>query len=126
MTWTGRWIGSFSPSTVPKFRSARSKVHIHHKYVYLLFHPSSVLTRSVEFYPLSTGTLGEMKVFESEPSGLSELKAPLGVSYRCWAAKQYSMTSSNDNATLILTNFQIQPYLDNDDNDKVFGEGNND
>jgi len=66
-----------------------------------------------------------MKVFESEPSGLSELKAPLGVSYRCWAAKQYSMRStvSNDNATLILTNFQIQPYLDNDD--KVFGEGNN-
>ncbi|EFX87714.1 hypothetical protein DAPPUDRAFT_96763 [Daphnia pulex] len=79
-----------------------------------------------------------MWMFGSEANALKELQAPLGLSYRCYAAKQFplrplgsgavvagrinnnnNIQPANDNATLIFSNFQLQPFIDNQ---KVFGE----
>jgi hypothetical protein len=51
---------------------------------------------------------------------LVDIGAPLGKSYRCWAQKQFPLLNGRDNATLLLGNFQLQPFLDGQ---KVFGEG---
>jgi hypothetical protein len=79
-------------------------------------------------------------MFGSEANALKELQAPLGLSYRCYAAKQFpllplgsgavvagrinnnnsNIQPASDNATLIFNNFQLQPFIDNQ---KVFGEG---
>ena len=76
-------------------------------------------------------------MFGSEANALNELQAPLGLSYRCWASKQFpmlplgsgavaagrnnnSIQQTRDNATLIFNNFQLQPFIDNQ---KVFGDG---
>ena len=53
----------------------------------------------------------------------TELQAQLGFSYRCFASKKYELVpldGGRDSATLILSNFQFQPFL----NDQTaFGEG---
>lgn len=66
-------------------------------------------------------------MYGSEADALIQLKAPLGQSYRCWAAKKYnflpldgSVSTYKDNATLVMSNFQLQPFLDDQ---TVFGEG---
>ena len=59
---------------------------------------------------------------------LTGLQAPLGMSYRCWAPKQLplqplggaSIAARKDNATLLVNNFQLQPFIDDL---KVFGDG---
>ena len=59
-------------------------------------------------------------MFASRTESLVDIGAPLGNSYRCWAQKQFPLFNGRDNATLLLGNFQLQPFLDGQ---KVFGEG---
>ena len=79
-------------------------------------------------------------MFGSEANALTELQAPLGISYRCFASKKFtllplesgavvagrinanSIQRNNDKANLTLTNFQIQPFVDGQ---KTFEEGKN-
>ncbi|KAI9560109.1 hypothetical protein GHT06_014119 [Daphnia sinensis] len=76
----------------------------------------------------------ELRTFGSEANALSELKAPLGFSYRCLSPKQFVLLPLDggsivlgqnknpnipDKATLLLENFQFQPFLGDQ---KVFGE----
>ena len=69
-------------------------------------------------------------MFASEETSLADLKAPIGRSYRCWAPKKFPLVPLgsaampagriNDNATLLVSNFQLQPFLDDQ---KIFGQG---
>lgn len=68
-----------------------------------------------------------MRMYGSEASALTELQAPLGFSYRCWAPKNFPLlplggiqSAQKDNASLLVNNFQLQPFVDDK---KVFGDG---
>ena len=65
----------------------------------------------------------QVKTLISQVGSTSMMQAPLGYSYRCLAPKRYSMVpldGARDNATLLLTNFQFQSFLEQDNS---FGEG---
>lgn len=67
--------------------------------------------------------LDQIKTLVSQPGALSMMQAPLGYSYRCLAPKRYTMLpldGARDNATLVLTNFQFQSFLEAE---TAFGEG---
>jgi len=64
----------------------------------------------------------QIKTLVSQPGALSMMQAPLGYSYRCLAPKRYTMLpldGARDNATLVLTNFQFQSFLEAE---TAFGE----
>ena len=77
-------------------------------------------------------------MFGSEANAVTEVKAPLGFSYRCFANKNFTLSPLdsgaavaglinansiqriNDIANLTLNNFQIQPFVNGQ---KTFEEG---
>jgi len=71
---------------------------------------------------LPSSPQNQVKTLISQVGSTSMMQAPLGYSYRCLAPKKYSMVpldGARDNATLLLTNFQFQSFLEQDNS---FGE----